>query len=178
MNMVTNTTQSISSKNTSINTLNGAYKQIEGKYPIGTVIFDYGCGRFNTNRDFATQCGYCWFGYDPYNRTKEENMENINHVIERRYAPDIVMLNNVLNVLDSTNSMNDILSDIYYTYSDEHTDIYITIYEGDKSGVGKETTKGYQRNEKLNNYIGYISEWFDVEKVKGCSNILKCRKVV
>lgn len=174
--MVKEIKQIYTSKNTSINTLNTAYKLIEGKYPIGTLIFDYGCGKYNTNRDFATQCGYCWFGYDPYNRTKKENTENINHVRERRDAPDIVMLNNVLNVIDNVNSINGILSDIYYNYAGDNTDIYITIYEGDKSGVGKVTTKGYQRNEKLIKYREYISEWFDVIFVKG--NILKCRKVV
>lgn len=171
------TTQKITSELTSINSLNGAYKLIEGKYPVGTLIFDYGCGKYNTNRDFATKCGYCWFGYDPYNRTKKENMENINHVRERRNAPDIVMLNNVLNVIDNANSINGILSDIYYNYAGDNTDIYITIYEGDKSGIGKVTTKGYQRNEKLIKYRDYINEWFEVvEKVD--SNIIKCRKVV
>ena len=178
MIMVTNSIeQKVTSAGTSINSLNGAYKQIEGKYPIGTVIFDYGCGKYNTNRDFAIKCGYSWFGYDPYNRTKEENMENIAHVKERSYAPDIVMLNNVLNVIDNVNSISNILSDIYYNYADNNTDIYITIYEGDKSGIGKVTSKGYQRNEKLSKYTDYICEFFDVVEKVG-SNIYKCRKVV
>ena len=177
MNTVTNTTQTISSAATSINTLNGVYKHIEGKYPIGTLIFDYGCGKYNTNRDFASMCGYSWFGYDPYNRTTKENMENINHVKERRNSPDIVMLNNVLNVIDNVNGINQILSDLYYNYTGDETDVYITIYEGDKSGVGKVTSKGYQRNEKLNKSIDLISEWFDiVERIN--SNIVRCRKVV
>ena len=168
--------QKITSANTSVNVLNGAYKHIEGKYPIGTIIFDYGCGKYNTNRDFASKCGYSWFGFDPYNRTKKENMENINHIKERRYAPDIVMLNNVLNVIDGVNGINSILSDIYYNYSDENTDIYITIYEGDKTGVGKVTTKGYQRNQKVNDYKDYICEFFDIEEKIG--NIFRCKKVV
>ena len=175
MNM--ETMQTISSAGTSINTLNAAYKHIEGKYPIGTVIFDYGAGKYNTNRDFASKCGYSWFGFDHYNRTREENLENLKHLKEMRGYADIIMLNNVLNVIDNENEIIRILSSIYYNYSDEDTDIYITIYEGDKSGIGKTTTKGYQRNQKVNDYKDYICEFFDIEEKIG-SNIFKCRKVV
>ena len=176
--MVTNIIeQKVTSAGTSINTLNGAYKFIEGKHPIGTVIFDYGCGKYNTNRDFASKCGYSWFGFDPYNRTKEENLENLSHLKDMRGYVDIIMLNNVLNVVDSYNEINNILSNIYYNYAGNDTDIYITIYEGDKSGVGKVTTKGYQRNQKVNDYKDYICEWFEIEEKIG-SNIFRCRKVV
>ena len=91
--------------------------------------------------------------------------------------PNVIICSNVLNVIAEENALCNVLNQLY-DYSAENTDVYITIYEGDKSGVGKETTKGYQRNEKLSKYTDYISEWFNVEKVKGSSNILKCRKVV
>ena len=171
--MKTVTKQTITSASTSINTLNKAYKLIENEYTNGSLVFDYGCGKYNTNKEYAEECGYEWLGYDPYNRSEDENIVCIRR-LENKY-PEVIMCNNVLNVLENSNIINNVLCDISH-HAGKDTDIYITIYEGDKSGVGKVTTKGYQRNEKLNNYIGYINEWFDVVCKTG--NILICRKVV
>lgn len=173
--MVKEIKQIYTSENTSINTLNGAYKNIVGKYPLGTSILDIGCGKYNTNKEFANNNGFVWFGIDPYNRTHEYNETSLNALYNWCKTPDIIMLNNVLNVIAESDVLIDVLGQAY-DYAGNDTDIYITIYEGDKSGVGKVTTKGYQRNEKLIKYREYISEWFDVISVKG--NILKCRKVV
>lgn len=176
MNTVINTTQTISSAATSINTLNGTYKYIVGKYPLGTSILDVGCGKYNTNKHFANDNGFAWFGIDPYNRTQEYNAISLTALSDYCGAPDIIMLNNVLNVIAESNVMMDVLHQVY-DYADKNTDVYVTIYEGDKSGVGKVTSKGYQRNEKLNKYTDLISEWFDiVERIN--SNIVRCRKVV
>ena len=176
MNTVTNTTQKISSAKTSIATVNKIYKLLpEMGYKPKTRILDFGCGSYDLNQKEAEKYGYTWLGYDPYNRSEAENKLTLDCLA---YAdPHVIVCSNVLNVIAEDGILMNVLNQIY-NYAGNDTDIYITIYEGDKSGVGKETTKGYQRNEKLNNYIWYISEWFDVEKVKGCSNILKCRKVV
>ena len=91
-------------------------------------------------------------------------------------APDIIMLNNVLNVIQEDFVLVDVLKQTY-DFAGENTDVYITIYEGNKSGVGKATSKGYQRNSKANEYKGYIGEYFDIVcTIKG--NILKCIKIV
>lgn len=173
---VTNTTQKYSSAATSINSLNGAYKQIVGKYPVGTSILDIGCGKYDTNKQFSNENGFTWFGIDPYNRTEIYNTESIRAMYDYCEYPDIIMLNNVLNVIAETNVLMDVLGQVY-DYAADDTDIYITIYEGDKSGIGRETTKGYQRNWKLIKYADYILEFFDVADIIK-PNILKCRKVV
>lgn len=175
MDIVLNRTQEISSANTSIKTINGAYKQIVGKYPKYTTIFDYGCGRYDENMNFATENDFVWFGVDPYNRSVEWNKANINEMKTWGDAPDIIMLNNVLNVVKEKFVIEHIVGQVY-NYAGENTDVYITIYEGDKSGIGKVTSKGYQRNEKLINYRDYICKFFNVVDVRG--NILKARKVV
>jgi hypothetical protein len=173
--MKTVTKQTITSEKTSINTLNKAYKLIKDKYPIASLIFDYGCGKYNTNKDFAEECGYEWQGYDPYNRTEDENIACIRRLGQYPMYPEAIMCNNVLNVLENSNIINNVLCDISH-YAGKDTDIYITIYEGDKSGVGKVTNKGYQRNEKLIKYKDYINEWFDIIGKSG--NVFICRKVV
>ena len=168
--------QEISSKMTSINTLNRAYKEIVSQYPRATTILDIGCGKYDTNMKFANEHDFVWFGVDPYNRSEKWNRENIKAMYDWCNAPDIIMCNNVLNVLKEVNVMMNVLGQIY-DYARDETDIYITIYEGDKSGVGKVTTKGYQRNQKLNDYKDYILEFFDVIDIIK-PNIIKLRKVV
>lgn len=173
--MVTNTIeQKITSAGTSISTINHIYKLLpQLGYKRETIILDFGCGKYNKNKEEAEKHGYRWFGYDPYNRSEEEN--KLTSKLMKLVKPNVIICSNVLNVLDSDFILQDVLGQIY-DYAAKDTDIYITIYEGDKSGVGKVTTKGYQRNWKLIKYSDYILELFDVVDIKG--NILKCRKVV
>ena len=149
------------SKATSINTLNRVYKDIAEKYPKGTVILDYGCGRFNTNKDFAEAHGFKWYGYDPGWKTETENAEALN------CHPDIIICSNVLNVVD-----DDTMFEIMHHIDKYLVPVYYTIYEGDKSGIGKETTKGFQRNEKTSEYIGWFQMLYDTVNKHG--NIVYC----
>jgi hypothetical protein len=143
------------------------------EYQAGTTILDYGCGAYNKNKEYANDYNYLWFGYDPYNRTEEYNNSTLLWLENAK--PNIIICSNVLNVIAEDNVLMDVLGQIY-DYAGDDTDVYITIYEGDKSGLGKVTTKGYQRNEKLNAYRDYILEFFDVIDIIK-PNILKCRKV-
>lgn len=90
-------------------------------------------------------------------------------------TPNIIVCNNVINVIKENDIIMNVLG-ILYDFASDETDIYITIYEGDKSGIGKVTSKGYQRNQKRDEYKDFILEVFDVIDIVG-SNILKCRKV-
>lgn len=174
MKTITNNTQQYSSAQTSIATLNRIYKLLPDMgYEENSIILDYGCGKYDKNKDHAVQNKFMWFGYDPYNRSEEEN--NKTSQFMKVTEPDIIICSNVLNVIKEDSAMINVLNQIY-NYSSDDTDIYITIYEGNKSDVGAETSKGYQRNSKLNKYKDYICEWFDiVNTIK--PNIIKCRKV-
>jgi hypothetical protein len=166
--------QKISSAGTSISSINKIYKLLpQLGYEKETIILDYGCGKYNKNKEEAEKHGYRWFGYDPYNRSEEEN--NLTSKLMKLVKPHVIVCSNVCNVIQEDSALMNVLNQIY-NYASEDTDIYITIYEGDKSGVGKVTTKGYQRNEKVSSYKDYICEFFDILEVKG--NIIKCRKVV
>lgn len=142
--------QTYTSKETSISTVNKVYKDL----PITTepkVILDYGCGKYNNNKEIAESKGYIWLGYDPYNRTDEENNESMLY-ITRNGKADIVICSNVLNVI----AENDIIQSIANTLPMFGNKVLVTIYEGDKSGIGKVTKKGYQRNEKAIEYTKYF----------------------
>ena len=175
MNILLNTTQMYDSAATSINTVNGIYKKIVGKYPLASSILDVGCGKYDSNKEFANDNGFAWFGIDPYNRTSEYNDASLEALYDLCECPDIIMLNNVINVIAEDGVIFNVLNQVY-NYAGKDTDVYITIYEGDKSGVGKVTTKGYQRNQKLNKYTDYVNEFFYIEEKIG-SNIIRCRKV-
>ena len=171
---IENIKQKHTSKNTSINSINRIYKLLpELGYKQETIILDFGCGKYNRNKEGAYKHGYRWFGYDPYNRSEEEN--KLTSKLMKLVKPHVIVCSNVLNVLENNTVLETVLNQIY-DYAAEDTDIYITIYEGDKSGVGKVTTKGYQRNSKVDDYIAYIYEWFNIVDIIH-PNILKCRKV-
>lgn len=172
--IVLNEIQQYSSAKTSIATLNRIYKLLpEMEYEENSIILDYGCGKYNKNRDCAIQNNFTWLGYDPYNRSEEENNRTLQFV--KTVSPDIIVCSNVLNVIKEDSAIMNVLNQIYNCAADD-TDIYITIYEGNKSDIGVETSKGYQRNSKLIKYKNYICEWFDiVDTIQ--PNIIKCRKV-
>lgn len=108
------------------------------------VVLDYGAGRYTEHiRDFLTQYGILYFPYDPYNLPKKVNE------ISKRQKPDVVICSNVLNVIKE----NEIIEDIRKFIKEKQCLYFITVYEGDGFGVGKETKeKCWQRNEKLSAY--------------------------
>lgn len=154
------------SKNTSVNKcLPALYKKLESLYMCGKLatedidtIIDYGCGRYP---EFVEQ--WCadrdkiLFQYDPlWEIDREFNPE--------RKAPKNYMLclSNVLNVcvdwkytLRSAIEWKDRLrSAINYWWVPTESPhiIIIKVYEGDRSGIGKWSSKGYQQNLPLDEY--------------------------
>lgn len=67
---------------------------------------------------------------------------------------DVVLVANVLNVLEEK-AMASCLSEIANLRASA---ILFQIYEGDRSGVGRKTRDGYQRNALAANYMGAIEK--------------------
>ena len=61
-------------------------------------------------------------------------------------------------------------------YVKDTTIVYIQIYEGDKSGIGKVTSKGYQRNLKSKYYLSFIENIFKDYNIKCNGNIFEVFK--
>ena len=88
--------------------------------------------------------------YDPYNRTPEENTAAL------AINPDYVVCSNVLNVIAEDEVIDGILADL----ASYPATVLITVYEGNGTGAGAATTKGYQRNQKAAAYWEMIDRHF------------------
>jgi hypothetical protein len=157
--------QKYSSKDTSINVVNKVYKKYNFK--PNTTILDYGGGKYDTNTEYMKGKNIEVLVYDKYNRTEEHNRE-IKEKVKHQNL-DYIVCSNVLNVIFEDDIIDSILKEIS-SYKKAIT--LIAIYEGNKSGVGTETTKGYQRNEKVNIYIDKIKKYFNIINIK--NGIIEC----
>ncbi len=126
------------------------------------VVVDYGCGRYTDHiREWAKDRDIQWFGYDKYNQDSKTNDTSINKLNEADY----VVCSNVLNVI----AEDDIILDIVRECTSNSGKAIFTIYDGNKSGVGKQTGKDqYQRNQKVKWYLDFIRDnGYDAKMWKG-----------
>lgn len=137
------------SANTSINKrVPALFKKVQ--WEEGTVNLDYGCGKYpEYARDYVTKRGVVNIAYDPYNYRKTED-------VWFRFKYNTVTLSNVLNVIESKEARRMVLLTCLDVLRDGGK-LYITVYEGDKSGVGRETKKDcWQENRPLKDYAKEI----------------------
>jgi hypothetical protein len=147
--------QNYSSKYTSVNTkqLPAVYSKINwNKLPKHMLsILDWGCGRDTTYlKEWLEvyQKVPHYIRYDPNWCTEEEN----NYALECLGFANIFVCSNVLNVIDDESIIRDICDK-----ASKHSIYFITVYEGNKSGVGKQSkTDCFQRNEKTENYFRFF----------------------
>ena len=162
--------QTFTSAATSINgaKLPAVYGYIERHYGAGfwrrVSVIDIGGGKFDNARDHVREYGGNLAIYDPYNRTPEENADALSGLY------DAAIISNVLNVIDSAAARLDVLK----TAADRAPVVFITVYEGDRSGVGRRTgADSWQENRKLADYLPEIRRVFPV--VDRVGNMLICR---
>lgn len=157
--------QTYTSADTSINSskLPAIYKLV--KFPKGSVVLDYGGGRFDNGIEYLASQECTGYVYDPYNRSSEYNKKSLD-AIRSNGGADIVLCSNVLNVIDTETGRSLVLKSLKnYVKSTGH--VYITVYEGSKSGQGSVTSKGYQLNRKTADYLQEISKIFPGVTRKG-----------
>lgn len=139
--------QKYTSKNTSVNTkrMPAAFNKIDWDeisnkyYPNGFTVLDYGCGRdVSLARNIVESSGGTYIPYDPYWAPNSEAKK-----------ANVIVCSNVLNVIDDDEEVERI-----HNFIKNNSDIYyISVYEGDKSGVGKKTKDDcYQRNQTIESY--------------------------
>ena len=180
-----------SSKNTSINTtrLPAVYNKVDWSrytHPIDNwCVIDFGCGRIETQRLISKKLKEHniaqFYPYDPYHKC----MVSKKQYEYNAYDPDrnkVVVCSNVLNVINDDDILQKIIAALCNIIVARDSKgiyrmqpCYITVYEGDKSGVGRLTKKDcWQRNERLpvyldkfNNYIktkyGHSSNFFTIK---------------
>ena len=156
------TNQEYTSQQTSISVINKVYTK--GEYIRGSNILDYGGGKYDKNIEYMKQKGCNVVVYDPYNRSDEYNANTIDFI--NTHPIQYIVCSNVLNVIKEDDVIAEVLEDISNTkQKNQGCKVYISVYEGDKTGEPKETTKGWQRNEKTDCYKDVINRFIPVSKV-------------
>lgn len=123
-------------------------------------VVDYGCGKYIDHiQSFLDGLGKVLYPYDPFNQPDAVNIHTIDFIrwaSRTRNEIDIVC-SNVLNVIDSDGEVSRICHYIEQIVNDTGGTAYITVYEGNRSGVGRQTGRDqYQRNEPLREYLRFF----------------------
>lgn len=156
----------ITSRNTSVNKdkIPAIYSKLVSQGVYGTNIFDVGCGRWTNHiKKFAKENALCkyWYGFDPYNQTRKHNEKVTSIAWNEKLLqcnPNVFISSNVLNVINTRARQREYLASIFRMMND-FDECYITVYEGDKSGVGKVTKKDcWQENRQLLDYLETVND--------------------
>lgn len=143
--------QTITSKETSIKQVPALHKsRYVAEIGHNASVLDYGAGKYSELAESYLRKNVqiaAYTPYDPYNLPGRLIPENA------RY--DITLCANVLNVIREENAITGVIRNAIF-HTRKGGQVMFTVYEGDKSGKGKITTKGYQRNESTQNYMTRI----------------------
>ena len=143
------TTQQYTSANTSVNSkhLPAIYKKIKWELFKGGVVVDIGAGKYTNHiKDFLKTWNIEYIPYDPYNLSAADNL----YTSSRFHEATCVICSNVFNVIKEM----EVIYDLHRLITSFKVPYFITVYEGDKSWIGRETKKGcWQRNETKDAYI-------------------------
>lgn len=161
--------QTFTSASTSINknklpAIISKIEKING-FVKGGANLDLGGGRFDNVSNYL-KCNHNITNMilDPFNRTLEHN-ENIEQYLLESQV-DSVIISNVLNVINDNDSKLKLLQKSFDNLKNGGS-CFVTVYEGDRSGVGKQTgSDQWQENKKLDNYLSSVSKIFGNAKIK------------
>lgn len=147
--------QTYTSAATSINS--GRLPAVYGRIPFraGGLVMDIGCGKY-TDHIRSALSGTTYLPYDPYNQPDDVNNSTLFAVLQAICdgAPVDVVCSNVLNVIDDDDTLLELADWIGHIVRATGGTGYITVYEGNRSGTGRQTGPDqYQRNEPLRNYL-------------------------
>ena len=128
----------------------------------GKRVIDYGCGKYFDSYVGKVDAAEL-DGYDPYNRPDET-------VKSKRF--DVALCSNVLNVIDDSTERANVL----YALKELAPTSFITVYEGDGSGIGRATKADcYQLNRKRGDYLPELVEVFGEGNVKWRGGFFECK---
>lgn len=144
--------QKYSSKDTSINSTKlPAIYNLRSKQLRERKILDIGGGKYDIAKTWGNENGSQVNIYDKFNRSEEENIEALS---VQDY--DVAILSNVLNVICEA----EIRRDLVKLATEKAPITYITVYEGNKTGIGKVSKKDcWQENRKTKDYVDEIQSY-------------------
>lgn len=147
--------QEIGSGETSLDQVAAGFKKIDFK--PGTVNLDLGGGKFDKGTEYLAGKGVTNLVYDPVNRSAESNQAIFDAV--KNGGVDTVTCNNVLNVIKEEGARSNVILQAAKALKPGGV-AYFTVYEGDGSGNGHETSKGWQEHRKTADYMDEIKQHF------------------
>lgn len=155
--------QEITSAKTSIKQVAGLFKDKNAKF--GKTNIDVGGGRFNLVTDYLAERGTKNMVFDPYNRGVDENTATLRY-LQNGGRTDTATCANVLNVIREPDARANVILEVAKCIREGGT-AYFTVYEGDGSGEGRQTSSGWQNNRKTADYVSEIGRYFDDVQRKG-----------
>lgn len=168
--------QKHSSKNTSVNIyhLPAVYSKVNWRKYANTIdncyVIDIGCGRIETqaliSKHLHNRQIRHFVPYDPNHQCLISASMAVK-LMNDEAVKKVIVCSNVLNVIDNESDLNALIASICnMSVIQESNGIYhmnpcyITVYEGDKSGIGRETKRDcWQRNEQLMTYLGKFNDY-------------------
>ena len=169
--------QEITSAATSINVakLPAAYNKLKkaGIFTKGMKMVDIGGGKFDNAVDMLKGEGVDLKVYDPFNRSAQHNKEVAKAV--QGGQVDAAISNNVLNVIKEKENQLLVVEQAFDAVKGNGK-AYFSVYEGSKSGVGKETKAGFQHNKKTADYVSLVEDVFGKGNVEVKNNIITATK--
>ncbi|MBR3101452.1 MAG: hypothetical protein IKH19_06845 [Muribaculaceae bacterium] len=155
--------QGFGSAATSIKQTAGTIKRKINWVP-GTVNVDIGGGRYDEATNFLKEKGVENLVFDPFNRNPEHNRAVAERVRDEKV--DTVTCTNVLNVIDSEQSRANVILQAAKALKEGGT-AYFSVYEGNKSGVGRQSqSDSWQNNRRTKDYIPEIEKYFEDVSLK------------
>jgi hypothetical protein len=155
--------QNITSADTSINDKKTAATFTKVNFEEGTINADIGGGRFDNATSILKDKGVTNIIFDPFNRTEAHNTDAANKIKDGQ--ADTTTVNNVLNVIQEAGNRDKVIRQAANAVKPNGTS-YFLLYEGNGSGVGRETSKGWQENRKTKDYLNEIGAHYDDVKVR------------
>lgn len=146
--------QDYTSPKTDRRQLSGVFTKV--KWSDGVVNFDNGGGASDKAAEYLEKFGATNLVYDPYNRSNHHNREVLSQL--REQPADTSTISNVLNVIKEPEVRLDVMLRSKHMVRSGGT-VYIWCYEGDGSGVGRETLEdSWQTNMKLRDYLPEVEK--------------------
>jgi len=166
--------QSIESADTSLSQVPGLFtwmRRTGSGISSGGVNLDIGGGRFDKASDFVREeLGGTNFVFDPFNRSVEHNERVIDEIVSRGGA-DTVTVANVLNVIPEQDNQLRVIEQALEGLRPGGT-AYFSVYTGDRSGIGRATSKGFQQNLPTADYVPLIESIFGADNVRRQGDII------
>jgi len=157
--------QAISSADTSLQQVPALFKS-STFVPRGKNL-DIGAGKYDLGKQYLERERGVTESvpFDPFNRDADTNRSAVERLQSgERFSTTTIP--NVLNVIAERSARDNVILQAARALQPEGV-AYFQIYEGDRSGSGRETSKGYQNNKKTSDYLDEVRQHFREVRTSG-----------